>query len=150
MLAILCSTWYAATHFAMTTDINQLISGNSPARQRELAFEKAFPQFDTIIAVVDAPTPELVSGGDERARCEACAEKDLFRSIEEPQGGPFFSQNGLLFVPAEQLETADQDADAGAAPDSGAGGRSEPAWCRSRLAVRACSACKAASSSSTT
>ena len=54
-----CS-WYAATHFSMTTDINQLISTNSPGRQRELAFEKAFPQFDTIIAVVDAPTPELV------------------------------------------------------------------------------------------
>ena len=34
-------------HFTMTTDINQLISGNSPSRQRELAFEKAFPQFDT-------------------------------------------------------------------------------------------------------
>ncbi len=54
------STWYAATRFSMTTDINQLISSNSPSRQRELAFEKAFPQFDTIIAVIDAPTPELV------------------------------------------------------------------------------------------
>ena len=42
----LVSAWYAATHFSMTTDINQLISSNSPGRQRELAFEKAFPQFD--------------------------------------------------------------------------------------------------------
>jgi len=60
VLLAIVSAWYAATHFAMTTDINQLISSDSPARQRELAFEKAFPQFDTTIAVVDAPTPELV------------------------------------------------------------------------------------------
>ena len=30
-------------------------------------------------------------------------QKDLFRSIEEPQGGSFFAQHGLLFEPAEQL-----------------------------------------------
>ena len=35
------SVWYAASHFSVTTDINQLLSANSPGRQRELAFEKA-------------------------------------------------------------------------------------------------------------
>src|SRR5271165_3840176 len=59
LLAVL-STWYAATHFSMTTDINQLISPNIDWRQREARFEKAFPQFQLIVAVVDAPTPELV------------------------------------------------------------------------------------------
>ena len=54
------SGWYAATHFSMTTDINQLISTSIPWRQRELAFEKAFPQYELIVAVIDAPTPELV------------------------------------------------------------------------------------------
>ena len=87
----------------MTTDINQLLSGNSPARQRELAFEKAFPQFDTIIAVVDAPTPELVQAATGALAAQLSQEKDLFRSVEEPQGGSFFGQNGLLFVPTEQL-----------------------------------------------
>ena len=60
ILITVLSGWYAATHFSVTTDINQLISSKSPARQREVAFEKAFPQFDVIIAVIDAPTPELV------------------------------------------------------------------------------------------
>jgi uncharacterized protein len=98
------STWYAVTHFSMTTDINQLISSNSPGRQRELAFEKAFPQFDMIIAVVEAPTPELVEDAARVLAERIAQEKNLFRSVEEPQGGPFFAQNGLLFVPAEQLE----------------------------------------------
>ena len=60
ILLPILSSWYAATHFSMTTDINQLISPNIPWRQREAAFEKAFPQFEMIVAVIDAPTPELV------------------------------------------------------------------------------------------
>jgi uncharacterized protein len=98
------STWYAATHFSMTTDINQLISSNSPGRQRELAFEKAFPQFDMIIAVVGAPTPELVEEATRALASRLRQQKNLYRSVEEPQGGPFLEQNGLLFLPVDQLE----------------------------------------------
>ena len=102
VLTILCS-WYAATHFLLTTDINQLISTNSVWRQRELAFEKAFPQYQTIIAVIDAPTAELADEATAALVGRLSQQKDLFRSIEEPQGGSFFAQHGLLFEPAEQL-----------------------------------------------
>jgi len=102
------STWYAATHFSMTTDINQLLSSNSPGRQREVEFEKAFPQFDTIIAVVDAPSRELVQEATTALAAKLSQQKELFRSIEEPQGGSFLMQNGLLFVPTEQLEQQTQ------------------------------------------
>ena len=103
VLAILCG-WYAATHFTMTTDINQLISSTSPARQRELVFEKAFPQFDTIIAVVNAPTPELVQAAAGALAARLTEQKDLYRSVVQPQGGAFFAQSGLLFLPADKLE----------------------------------------------
>ena len=99
----LVSAWYAATHFSMTTDINQLISSNSPGRQRELAFEKAFPQFDVTIAVIDAPTPELVAEATAALVARLSPQKNFFHSIDEPQGGSFFAQNGLLFAPTEQL-----------------------------------------------
>jgi hypothetical protein len=98
------SAWYAAAHFSVTTDINQLISGNSPGRQREQAFEKAFPQFDVIIAVIDAPTPELVQEATAALVTRLSPQKNFFRSIEAPQGGSFFAQNGLLFESPEQLE----------------------------------------------
>jgi hypothetical protein len=97
------STWYAATHFSMTTDITQLISGNNPARQREEAYEKAFPQFDTIIAVINAPTPELAGQAATALSARLAEQKQRFRSVEEPGRGEFFSQNGLLFLPADQL-----------------------------------------------
>ncbi len=97
------SSWYAATHFSMTTDINQLISSNSPGRQREQAFEKAFPQFDTIVAVIDAPTPEQVEAATTALVGRLATQKSVFRTIDEPQGGAFFAENGLLFAPVDQL-----------------------------------------------
>jgi len=103
LLMAIVSAWYAATHFSMTTDINQLISSNSPGRQRELAFEKAFPQFDTTIAVIDAPTPELAEAATATLVEKLSPQKKFFHSIDEPQGSAFFAQNGLLFAPVEQL-----------------------------------------------
>jgi len=97
------SGWYAVTHFAMTTDIDELISPNIPWRQREAAFEKAFPQYEVIVAVLDAPTPELVDQATDALVQRLSQQKDLFHSIEEPKGGSFFKQNGLLFEPAADL-----------------------------------------------
>src|SRR5579863_9842995 len=103
ILLMLVSSWYAATHFAMTTDVNQLISPNIPWRQREAAFEKAFPQFETIVAVIDAPTPELVDEATDALVQRMSQQKTLFRSIEQLQGGNFFAQNGLLFEKSSDL-----------------------------------------------
>ena len=52
---------YATRHFAINTDINKLISSNLDWRQRDQQFEKAFDRDHTILAVVEAPTPELTS-----------------------------------------------------------------------------------------
>ena len=103
ILLTLVSSWYAATHFAMTTDVNRLISPNIPWRQREAAFEKAFPQYEMIVAVINAPTPELVDEATSALVQRLSQQKDLFHSIEQPKGGSFFAQNGLLFEPAADL-----------------------------------------------
>jgi uncharacterized protein len=103
ILLALVSGWYAATHFSMSTDINQLISGKIEWREREAQFEKAFPQFETIVAVIDAPTAELVEAAAAALVQRLSQNKDLFPSIEQPQGGSFFAQNGLLFATTEQL-----------------------------------------------
>jgi uncharacterized protein len=103
VLLFVLASWYAATHFAMTTDVNQLISSHMAWRQREAAFEKAFPQFELIVAVIDAPTPELVDEATNALVERLSQQKDLFHSIEQPKGGPFFAQNGLLFEKPDDL-----------------------------------------------
>jgi uncharacterized protein len=103
VLLTAASSWYAATHFSMTTDINQLISTNIPWRQREAAFEKAFPQYELIVAVIDAPTQELADEATGALVQRLSQQKDLFRSVEQPKGGPFFAQNGFLFESTDDL-----------------------------------------------
>ena len=103
ILLTVVSSWYAATHFAMTTDVNQLISPNIPWRQREAALEKAFPQFETIVAVVDAPTPELVDEATDALVARLSQQKELIQSIEQLKGGSFFAQNGFLFEQTSDL-----------------------------------------------
>ena len=99
------SSWYAVTHFAMTTDVNQLISPNISWRQREAEMEKAFPHFELIVAVVDAPTAELVAGAANALAQHLSQQKDLFRSIDQPKGGRFFAQEGLLFESTADLSS---------------------------------------------
>lgn len=50
VLAIV-SALYTATHFAITTDTDQLLAQDLPWRQHELAYRHAFPQ-DQILVVV--------------------------------------------------------------------------------------------------
>ena len=103
ILLAIVSSWYAATHFAMTTDINKLISTNIPWREREAAFEKAFPQYELIVAVIDAPTPELGQEATEALVQRLSHQNDLFRSIQQPKDGAFFQQNGFLFETLDEL-----------------------------------------------
>ena len=103
LILTVASSWYAATHFSMTTDINKLISTDIPWRQRELKFESAFPQYELIVAVIEAPTPELVAEASDALTARLSQQKDLFRSIQQPQGGAFFAQNGFLFESTDEL-----------------------------------------------
>ncbi|MGH8324580.1 MAG: MMPL family transporter, partial [Steroidobacteraceae bacterium] len=101
---------YTATHFDMDTDSSKLISPDIAWRQREMHFDKLFPQQVNLIAVViDGATPELA----ERAAAElsAALAKDpkRFPAVRRPDGGDFFNKNGLLFLPYDQVKaTVDQ------------------------------------------
>ncbi|MGB9369480.1 MAG: MMPL family transporter, partial [Xanthobacteraceae bacterium] len=104
LLAILSGV-YAAKHFGINTDINTLISPDLAWRQREIAFERAFPQhLRSILIVVDAPTPELATQATSALVERLRNNKESFDSIAQPGGGEFFRKNGLLFLPTEETE----------------------------------------------
>jgi predicted RND superfamily exporter protein len=96
---------YAERKFAINTDIEKLISPELPWRQRELAFDRAFPQrLESIIAVVDAPTPEFATEASVALTRLLTAQTGLFRSVRNLQDSEFFFRNGLLFLPAHDVE----------------------------------------------
>jgi hopanoid biosynthesis associated RND transporter like protein HpnN len=105
----MASVGYTATHFAINTDINKLISPDINWRQRELVFGKAFPgHFGTTLVVIDAPTAELASQASSALTKRLAAQPDNFRSVEDLIRSEFFSRNGLLFGPTEDVERLTQ------------------------------------------
>jgi predicted RND superfamily exporter protein len=59
LILAVAAGYYTARHFSINTDINTLISSNLDWRQRDQQFDRAFDRDSTILAVVEAPTPEL-------------------------------------------------------------------------------------------
>jgi hypothetical protein len=96
------STVYAVRHFALKTDVNDLISPNVAWARRGAQLLKDFPQ-PQIIVVVDAPTSELVDQAAAKLAEALRRQPDRFLSVIEPDSGTFFERNGLLFLPDAQV-----------------------------------------------
>jgi uncharacterized protein len=98
-LILVGSTVYVARHFAINSNVSNLLSRNLPWRQRELAYQAAFPeQATSIIAVVAAPTPEFAGAATAALVDRLSPQSDRFRSVTAAQGGEFFARNGLLYL----------------------------------------------------
>ena len=104
ILLTLASIVFAATHFALNTDIDTLISPDLSWRKNEAAFSAAFPTYDMLLVVVGAPSTELADQANS-ALTEALSKRtDRFRSVSRrPGGGDYFERVGLLFQSPEEL-----------------------------------------------
>ena len=106
LLAVLASS-YAATHFAINTDVSTLMSPDLPWRQREIRYEHSLPGHDNgnVIVAVEAPTSELAALARTALADELAANRELFPSVTQPDASAFFARNGLLFRPKDEVGT---------------------------------------------
>lgn len=91
-----------ARYLGISTNTVDMISPEVPFRQHAKAFNAAFPQLDnTIVAVIDAPTPE---GADKLATALAARAGDLssVREVYLP-GGDFLRRHALLYLGEDEL-----------------------------------------------
>jgi hopanoid biosynthesis associated RND transporter like protein HpnN len=103
LILAVAAGYYTARHFTINTDINTLISSNLDWRKRDNQFGQAFDRDRTILAVVEAPTPEL-TGTAARALAEKLSgDKTNFESVAQLGSGEFFEKNGLLFLPVAEV-----------------------------------------------
>ncbi len=103
LVLAVASGFYTAHHFTINTDINTLISSKLDWRQRDQQFDGAFERDNTILGVVEAPTPELT--GQAAAALEQKLKGDTknFVSMQPLGSGEFFERNGLLFLPVSEV-----------------------------------------------
>jgi uncharacterized protein len=95
--------FYTVRNFSINTDINTLISPDLDWRKRDNQFEKAFDRERTILAVVEAPTPELTSTAADALAQKLAGDTTHFESVQPLGSGEFFEKNGLLFLPVEEV-----------------------------------------------
>lgn len=94
---------HVATHFALTTDTDRLLSSKLPWRQKQAAFQALFqPLGDPIVIVVDGRTAELAEAAAAKLQARLKTRGDLFRSVQRPDSG-FFARNGLLFESKQEV-----------------------------------------------
>lgn len=99
------SGWYVANNFAINTNTDDFISSNVSWRKNEIAYAKAFPDQDNqIIVVIDGKTPEIAQEAVDALSAKLQGHPDLFKAVVQPDGGPFFKKNGLLFLSTEEVK----------------------------------------------
>ena len=103
LILAIAAGYYTARHFSINTDINTLISSNLDWRKRDNQFGQAFDRDRTILAVVDAPTPELTSVAAKALAERLSGDKKNFESVAQLGSGEFFEKNGLLFLPVAEV-----------------------------------------------
>ncbi|WOJ91070.1 MMPL family transporter [Methylocapsa polymorpha] len=105
IVVTIVSAHYAVTHFKINTNTNDFISAKLKWRQNLLELDKAFPQRkDLILVVIDGATPELAEAAARRLTDKLATRPDLFESVLRPDGGPYFNQNALMFLPVPALQ----------------------------------------------
>jgi hopanoid biosynthesis associated RND transporter like protein HpnN len=103
LLLAIGAGFYTARNFSINTDINTLISPDLDWRKRDNQFEQAFDRETLILAVVEAPTPELTGSAAKALAEKLSGDKKNFEAVTPLGSGEFFDKNGLLFLPVEEV-----------------------------------------------
>jgi uncharacterized protein len=99
------SGYYAGTHLSLDTDVDKLLDPSLPWRKREMAYDRAFPQFNNLIAIViDGATPDQAEDAAGALAVKLKANALLFKSVDRPDGSEFFRRNGMLFLSQEEVQ----------------------------------------------
>jgi hopanoid biosynthesis associated RND transporter like protein HpnN len=104
VLAVLCGL-LAWQRLGVSTDTDKLFATTLPWRQRQIAFDREFPQFgDLLVGVVNADEPEMADATAADLTKALSQRPDLFRSVSRPDASPWFGQNALMLLNAKQLQ----------------------------------------------
>ncbi len=80
-----------------------------PFRMHDRELERNFPQLDDLIVVViEGQSRQQVQDVADALTKTLLQDSNLFRSIYQPGGGPFFARHGLLYLDTEELWQLDE------------------------------------------
>ncbi|MBK1665426.1 hypothetical protein CKO38_11380 [Rhodospirillum rubrum] len=105
VLLMALSGWVAATRLGMSTDTSAMLSPDLPFQRDQARFSHAFPDLGGgLVVVIDGQTPELADRGAHALIEGLALRRDVILDAVDIAGLPFFRQNGLLYLPLDQLD----------------------------------------------
>lgn len=95
----------AARLLGVDSDPIAMLDEDLPFRQVDERLRAEFPDFgSTLLAVIEAPTPEQASLAASRVQARAAGLPEVER-VQWAAGSEFFARHGLLFLSLDELET---------------------------------------------
>jgi uncharacterized protein len=95
---------YSTRHLGVNTDTDQMFSASLPWRQREISFEREFPQFQgLLVAVIDAKAPEEAEATARGLAQALRSDHRQFNMVSRPGASPYLAKEGLLFLSTRDL-----------------------------------------------
>ncbi len=106
--------YYTVGHLGMDTSTTDMLSEDLAFRQRAAEFDLAFPQLSgNILLVIDGANADEAQDAAEALAARLRERPGLFDHVIQPGSEPFFIDNGLLYLEADELaQLADRLADA--------------------------------------
>ncbi|HET7329804.1 MAG TPA: RND transporter, partial [Dyella sp.] len=96
--------WIAAGKLSVDTNTDNLFASTLPWRQHAMAFDREFPQFNNVLAVVvRGATPEESDETAAQLAKALAADKKHFIDVSRPDADPFFRHEGLLLLDPDDL-----------------------------------------------
>ena len=104
LLLAALSAWFGAAHLGINTDTDAMFPARLPWRQRQIAWQHDFPQFDNLlVGVVDAALPEQADATAAALAAALAPDRAHFRAVRRPDASPWLARNGLMFLDAKEL-----------------------------------------------
>jgi uncharacterized protein len=99
-------TWLTILNAKINTNTEDMISSTVPWRIAQTTFKKDFPLFsDTIVIVVDGPTPDLTDEAAEHLVSKLTDMGLISKQIFYLQNHVFFRENKFLYLSLKEIET---------------------------------------------
>ncbi|MAF49232.1 MAG: hypothetical protein CMM10_13300 [Rhodospirillaceae bacterium] len=98
--------YFAATSIGINTDTEDMLSPDLAFRQNAKELDRAFPQFDdNIVIVLDGGNADLLADAADVLAGELAKFPGLYGRVFAPEGLPFFTKNGFLYLSTDELES---------------------------------------------
>jgi hopanoid biosynthesis associated RND transporter like protein HpnN len=94
---------FAASRLAVNTSTEDILSRTLPFRQIDMAYEKAFPETDVAVVVIDAPAAEEAQSAAGRLAARLRGQPKLFERVDVAGSSAYFERYGLLFLDPERI-----------------------------------------------